>query len=47
MGNPMSIEVDFSQVKGAKRTRYRSTEDGGSERNVMFPMNPDENWGPA
>ena len=30
----------------AKRMRYRSTEDGSSEKNVMFPMNPDENWGP-
>ena len=38
--------MDFSLVKGTKKTRYRATEDGGSERNTMFPLNPGENWGP-
>lgn len=46
LANPSTITVDFSPVKEAKRMRYRSTEDGSSEKNVMFPMNPDENWGP-
>ena len=46
LANPSSITVDWSLVKQAKRTRYVHYEDGTREKAIMFPENPDENWGP-
>jgi tRNA (guanine26-N2/guanine27-N2)-dimethyltransferase len=46
LSNPITTDVDFSLVQGARKARYVATEDGGKIRNVMFPINPDENWGP-
>tara|TARA_A100001035_G_scaffold150434_1_gene118445 strand:+ start:101 stop:1546 length:1446 start_codon:yes stop_codon:yes gene_type:complete len=44
--NPSSTTVDWTPVKEAKRTRYIQHEDGTKEKSIMFPENPDENWGP-
>ena len=44
--NPPSINVDWTPVKLAKRTKYIQHEDGTKEKVIRFPDNPDEHWGP-
>ena len=44
--NPPSITVDWTPVKQAKRIKYVHHEDGTKEKAIMFPGNPDDNWGP-
>ena len=44
--NSSKIIVDWTPVKSAKRSRYVHHEDGSKEKAIMFPVNPDDNWGP-